>query len=329
MDQDLDNGPSSPENPRTGEQQPQAGQASGTRDKKRKTTEPPSPSENVRNIPGLHLPYGINSRKLFTSSMQKSPGRKTTLPDLQVVLKDQEAFGEAVQGMGKTRKDVKELVPSVARRLASTYRTLVDIGKKYLKESLERAEKVENRRLKERGETSSEQEFNVLAWLLNVKFIPDFPHDKPELLSHSQIRRNNDLAGSLGEVKVAFREIQPEGGRLEKCVYAGEWLSVSFLLWKKKKDADMSTTGSMLGSQWDMSFRALLRDTDISLKEITARKYLQVGELSWLLPKLRQADLTFHALTKLPLCCIIEFVEGGRSIQEWGLIWGIPPEDCE
>ena len=223
MNEDLgdpNNVPSSPKIPQPADLQPQA---SGTRDKKRKTAEPPSPSEKVQSFPRLHLPCGFNSRNHFATSIQKSHGRKPTLPDLQVVLKYQEAFGEAARGVGETWKDVKELAPSVARRLASAYRTLVDIGKKYPKESTEKAEKAENHRLKERGDTSSGQQFKVLAWLLNVKFIPeaDFPHDKPELLSHSQIRRNNDLACSLREVKVAFREIHPDGGRLEKCVCRG------------------------------------------------------------------------------------------------------------
>ena len=76
-------------------------------------------------------------------------------------------------------------------------------------------------------------------------------------------------------------------------------------------DAEMCARVPSMGSLWDLSFRAFLRDTAISMKEITARKSFQVGEFSWLLPNLRRANLTFHALATLTLGQILKFVEDG------------------
>ena len=137
--------------------------------------------------------------------------------------------------------------------------------------------------------------------------------EEKQLFSYSQIHRKEDLQVCLGEFKEVFREIQPGRGKLVK--FAGEWLSIAFLVWKKERDAEMCARGSSRGSLWDLSFRAFLRDTAISMKEITARKSFQVGELSWLLPTLQRANLTFHALGTLTLGQILKFVEDWQRIQ--------------
>ena len=136
---------------------------------------------------------------------------------------------------------------------------------------------------------------------------------KKQLFSYSQIHRKEDLQVCLVEFKEVFMEIQPGRGKSVK--FARQWLSIAFLVWKKEMDAEMCARVSSSGTLLDLSFRAFLRDTAISMKEITARKSFQVGELSWLLPNLRRANLTFHALSTLTLGQILKFVEDWQRIQ--------------